>query len=784
MPGSPSSPSSPSSAGAAAARSDATAVQAAADEPLSPQSPQADGTEAPPVKVEKGAMKDKLKKMRSKKVGKAIGLMKVSTSLIQMKGYSDAAVHISNFWTVKKGHSLGAWLHHFDRDHNGTIDFEEWCRGMKELDYKGDIVKPWKEMDTDGSGELTIDEIDIQAGDLWLNFRQFCAQVFKSGKDMIHCISLTEGGNGHTCTKPAFIQQLNELGWTKGYEDTLYHCLDKGDDGYLCVKNMKWLDIEKKKQRRKEVAKEIAEKSLAVRAQAKLIAAHALADFKFFLKKRYGNPFKAWRRALDLDGSMSVQRAELFKACHDAGWQGDVRALWRALDKDGSGSTGLEELDPHCAKVLARFKSWAQAKFGESSVDIFRGLDRIKAKKLKMREFIASLQHYNYEGDYHSYKQLFTWIDWQGNHYLTEKDLACFDEWKPPAWLLAQQNKDAAQAFKDVLHAKYGHFLKAWRHCLDTDNSNRVSWHEFECAAKKINFNGDLAGAWLAFDDDLSGFITLKEIDEEAYGSLLEFRTWADTEFGGVRSAFKVLDGDGSGELTFREFRRAVRDYGFGGGGDSGTGDARKLFNSLDADGAGLISHNEIAFLDDWEAAIDTNGVEGLSMSTAKNSHHLGEELIEYSTENPGPGHYEIPSGFAAGPRIPIAKHLGTFSLRKRPPTKNTRGDLIFTQFGFKRAAPKGDTRDMGPDPSYDCPRINGPAFGWGRTKHNRIPKYLPNKASEAGEESQTTPGPGSYDLRQQTAQNAPMFSITPRRPTSLHPSHRGFAKRSMIIRF
>lgn len=40
---------------------------------------------------------------------------------------------------------------------------------------------------------------------------------------------------------------------------------------------------------------------------------------------------------------MCLQKVELFKACRQLNWKGDVRALWRALDFDNSGSTTLEE---------------------------------------------------------------------------------------------------------------------------------------------------------------------------------------------------------------------------------------------------------------------------------------------------------------------------------------------------------------------------------------------------------------------------------------------------------
>ena len=58
----------------------------------------------------------------------------------------------------------------------------------------------------------------------------------------------------------------------------------------------------------------------------------------------------------------------------------------------------------------------------------------------------------------------------------------------------------------------------------------------------------------------------------------------------------QVLDADGSNELSFREFRRSVRDFGF-------EGSAKALFESLGADGSGKLMMDDVAFLDDWETA-------------------------------------------------------------------------------------------------------------------------------------------------------------------------------------
>lgn len=45
-----------------------------------------------------------------------------------------------------------------------------------------------------------------------------------------------------------------------------------------------------------------------------------------------------------------------------------------------------------------------------------------------------------------------------------------------------------------------------------------------------LGFRGNIAGAWRAFDEDLSGYISLKELDEEASKVLLGFRRWAIQE--------------------------------------------------------------------------------------------------------------------------------------------------------------------------------------------------------------------------------------------------------------
>merc|ERR1719191_1817018 len=149
---------------------------------------------------------------------------------------------------------------------------------------------------------------------------------------------------------------------------------------------------------------------------------------------------------------------------------------------------------------------------------------------------------------------LFHGLDWQKNRYVIENDLKFVDSWRCPAYLTCKANEQAAEEFKAALFRVFNSYLKAWRFCLDRDNSNCVAWEEFEAAAKRIRFTGDLPGAWRFLDDDVSGFITLREIDVEASKMISEFKCWADLEFGGARCAFATFDVDQSSALSRKEW--------------------------------------------------------------------------------------------------------------------------------------------------------------------------------------------------------------------------------------
>jgi Ca2+-binding EF-hand superfamily protein len=443
-------------------------------------------------------------------------------------------------------------------------------------------------------------------------------------------------------------------------------------------------------------------------------------------------------------------------------WRGDVRALWKALDHDGSGTTTFEELDPHCAQLLAQFKHWAEENFGaKPATKLWQAIDRQRRRKLTYSQFAHECEARSF---HHRGKTLAKWLDWQDKRYVVEEDIHCIDAWRAPEWLFAKPNKQAAENFKVHLKNKYGHLLKAWRVTLDKDNSNCCNWHEFQEAAKHARWPpntrniGDIAGAWLALDEDLSGFITLKEIDSDSHEILLEFKRWAEEEFGGVKSAFRVLDADNSGELTFDEFRRACRNYGY-------HGDVQKLFNSLDQHGEMKLQYKEVCFLDDWE---DTGEIQG-QPSDGGDVEQAGvvldqvdvggSNLLDYRTPVPGPGAYDVRPIFGAMPREPTVRHSGAFSFSARcsvaprglRPLTSEHSEWLLV------------SKTLGPanyDVSTNPTTSRKPAWGFGPP---------PKSARGSSTGGRLAPGPGSYDVK--SSLRGPSFSMKPRRGLVLHPS-------------
>merc|ERR1719191_9547 len=210
------------------------------------------------------------------------------------------------------GSALQKWLRVFDKNLDMCVNYDEFCEGLGKLNYPGDPTDLFRKLDIDGSGEIMLEEIDLPGSKLWMTFRMWCAAQFDDPNHMIYTLSKQK--DRHSCSKADFIESLQRLQWSGGREEVIFQCLVPGGEEKLFLAYLKWFAKDKKKQHRKEQAKKHAMDRSSKAVKERQDIANAMDSFKAFLKKKYSTCLRAWRAAIDLDGSMTIQKPELFLA--------------------------------------------------------------------------------------------------------------------------------------------------------------------------------------------------------------------------------------------------------------------------------------------------------------------------------------------------------------------------------------------------------------------------------------------------------------------------------------
>ena len=67
-----------------------------------------------------------------------------------------------------------------------------------------------------------------------------------------------------------------------------------------------------------------------------------MPSFKKALIFKWGNLYRAWKEALDLDGSGSLGFTEFAMACRNEGFLGPIKKIFNELDADKEGIITLD----------------------------------------------------------------------------------------------------------------------------------------------------------------------------------------------------------------------------------------------------------------------------------------------------------------------------------------------------------------------------------------------------------------------------------------------------------
>lgn len=126
-------------------------------------------------------------------------------------------------------------------------------------------------------------------------------------------------------------------------------------------------------------------------------------QFLGMLRQRYSSMLVAWRRLLDRSGTNCVAYKDFVECCRLLKIEDLAPGVWRAFDRDCSGSISLQEIDPPSQKVLENFKLWAESTFGNIHKS-FRAMatmtvDRKDVTSLTYMEFKKGVRELGYKGD-------------------------------------------------------------------------------------------------------------------------------------------------------------------------------------------------------------------------------------------------------------------------------------------------------------------------------------------------------------------------------------------------
>eukprot|EP00929_Paragymnodinium_shiwhaense_P119071 TRINITY_DN90959_c0_g1_i1.p1 TRINITY_DN90959_c0_g1~~TRINITY_DN90959_c0_g1_i1.p1 ORF type:complete len:808 (+),score=214.51 TRINITY_DN90959_c0_g1_i1:146-2569(+) len=555
------------------------------------------------------------------------------------------------------GSVLRGWRRELDSDGDLDVRFQEFCKATEKLNCKGNYQELFE-----GDGTLAIDELIPQEGGWLSTFRQWLKDAFGGPYQMFHAFDESNEGK---IMPDQFVSVALAQGCPlqAGELREVYNCCDVDDGGSITIEEVAYLEtdaevraLEMFKMAKKgkedhqllmahfyteDLKRNVSQKSR--RAQPPWLAEEferlpsltcakrlerqrilfyktieAKVIFLHHIRDVFGTEARAWRMGMDVGGNWEVSHAQFKKFCRGLDIPVDIGLLWKALDKDGDEQLRLEKLCVQSADYLGAFSGWAKEHFG-SLAAIWDTKETVRwrekpqqkdgrwasGKKMSFNAFAHALQELScpHMATNAQRSVIGSALDAHSCGFISKDDLEWLDRWDPPEWLMASPDQAAWEEVRKMSQRRYAHPLRAWRYLWDEDNSNLVSWEEFTGACEKLNFQGNIAGAFRHLDRELTGAITMKQYDAASAELLESFKAWADENFGSVTIAFKAIVPDGLGMLSFSELRKSCRKLKW-------TGDVRLLYDCLncgaskDASGRSSLSLKDMSWLDCWATSV------------------------------------------------------------------------------------------------------------------------------------------------------------------------------------
>lgn len=539
------------------------------------------------------------------------------------------------------GSLVRAWRLGLDVENRGQLCFNEFCESCKRIGFRGRLRTLWKQLDSESVGYITLATLDPQTQAALDDLRSFLEENYRTIDDAWErVIDIRRAGR---VARDAFVDASREkLGW-QGDALRVFHCLDLTQSG-LTVDQMEFIGM----RRRVIGTKSAKEKILERQAKDRKEADAMLANFCGFLVRSHGNLVRAWRRVMDPDGDGKLQFTEFCARCRDISFQGNLKALWLALDDDDTGIVELAELDPEGFVYLQEFERLLAIFFDDLDSAWYTMLDNDQSGRCSLDEFQDACHQLGYV---RKSEQLYQYLDVTGIGFLTLDQLKVFSlqraRSKDECLRYVQDSGERTRnAFSSFLSMTYRcNIVVAWRRCMcslpkDLHWTETFNAEEFCSRCRAVGFHGNYVPLWYelrngrhieAAQKDLAErcCITIDGIDlmkaktraewthvksqngqqqvdalgrlhirdalpEDVIGELESFREHCATRYGNLVDSWNALSQavmkPSEARMRKVEFMQAARQINFQGSADA-------IYDALDFDVEGTIAFDDFAFL-------------------------------------------------------------------------------------------------------------------------------------------------------------------------------------------
>lgn len=332
--------------------------------------------------------------------------------------------------TQVHGSTVAAWSKAFDPNSRGFVTHCQFCAAMPKCELFGNVQGLWEEL-TKGCKKLVFANIDPEAQEQLDALREFFLDQFGS-----ICGAWMQGLDKASLgrlNRDDFVEACISLEVPPSIKLKYLYRLFLARLGQVAIllENLRPLligvpaaDAEAIWGAEPELSatqspRERAESLRLSQSFGQDLSADPLEDFKKVLVAKYGSPFAAWRKALDLDQNGVVSQADFAEGCRRMGVKSS--RLWKEIDVHKKGQITLQEFHAETAAGLSELEQRLAENFRHPREGWRRVFDKSRSKKCERMAFIDGCKELGLQADA---KRLFKLLSPElGRSFLTYDDI-------------------------------------------------------------------------------------------------------------------------------------------------------------------------------------------------------------------------------------------------------------------------------------------------------------------------------------------------------------------------